>query len=137
MLAVALALVALAFPHGEAVLRTPAKTVTVKVELAQTPAQKARGLSGRRVLPRNAGMAFIFGDATRGSFSMRNTTIPLSIAFWGKQSRIFQIVDMTPCRRAPCRAYTPRYPFWGALEVNQGAFRRWGVGRGDSVEIRS
>ena len=136
MLAIALVLTAVAFPKGEAILHAPTKSVTVKVELARTTAQKTQGLGGRRTLARNAGMAFIFEDATRGSFSMRNTTIPLSIAFWGKRGRIQQIFDMTPCGRARCRSYTPRYPFWGALEVNRGAFRRWGVSTGDLVEIR-
>jgi uncharacterized protein len=133
---VLLATLALVFPTGEAVLRTPAKTVTVRVEIARTPAQLRQGLSGRTSLARNAGMAFVFGQATRGSFWMRGVRFPLSIAFFGRRGRILEILDMTPCGRAACARYDPGVPFWGALELNRGAFGRWGVHRGDFVAIR-
>jgi uncharacterized protein len=124
------------FPRGQAILRTPAKTVTVQVELARTSEQLRQGLQGRVSLSRNAGMAFLFGRGTRGQFWMKDTTIPLSIAFWGRQGRILRILDMAPCLRDPCPVYDPRVTFWGALEVNRGAFRRWGVRVGDFVAIR-
>jgi uncharacterized protein len=125
-----------AFPQGEAVLRTSARTVTINVELARTSEQLRMGLMGRSSLPRNAGMAFLFGRETRGAFWMKNTSIPLSIAFWGRRGRILRILDMAPCLRDPCPLYSPRVAYWGALEVNRGAFRRWRVGAGDFVAIR-
>jgi uncharacterized protein len=136
MLAALLTALAVTFPTGEAVLRTPAKVVTVKVEFASTTQQLERGLTGRMSLPRNAGMAFLFAQARRGSFWMKGVKFPLSIAFWGRHGRILRILDMRPCGRAPCVRYNPRVDFWGALEVNRGAFRRWGVRAGDFVEIR-
>jgi uncharacterized membrane protein (UPF0127 family) len=67
---------------------------------------------------------------------MKNTLIPLSIAFWDARGRIVRILDMTPCRADPCRLYDPRVAYAGALEVNRGAFRRWGVERGDRIAVR-
>jgi uncharacterized protein len=131
-----LASVLLAFPHGTAAIRTPAHTVTVRIEIARTPAQLERGLMGRKTLARNAGMAFLFGGETRGRFWMKDTLIPLSIAFWNKDGRILRILDMTPCRAAPCRQYDPKVAFSGALEVNRGAFIRWGVRPGAHITIR-
>ena len=137
MLAAVLAALAVTFPTGDAVLRTPAKTVTVKVEVARTTAQLEPGLSGRASLPRNRGMAFLFSQATHGYFWMQGMRFPLSIAFWGKRGRILKILDMPVCRRTPCAHFDPHVAFWGALEVNLGAFRRWGIRAGDFVEIRS
>ena len=127
---------AVTFPHGTAVIRTPARTVQVRVEIAETPAQLQQGLSGRRTLARNSGMAFLWKSDVRGKFWMKNTSVPLSIAFWGRSGRILRILDMAPCLRDPCRVYDPKVAFRGALEVNRGAFTRWGVRRGALVTIR-
>ena len=66
---------------------------------------------------------------------MKDTLIPLSIAFWDGRGRIVRILDMTPCRADPCPTYDPRVAYRGALEVNRGAFKRWGVQRGDRVRL--
>lgn len=124
------------FGTGTAVIETGEGQVRVTVEVAETPAQRAQGLMHRRRLAANAGMAFLFGRPVRGAFWMKNTRIPLSIAFWGPDRRILRILDMTPCRADPCRLYDPRVAYVGALEVNRGAFRRWGVTRGDRIVIR-
>jgi uncharacterized protein len=127
---------AVTFPHGTAVIRTPDRSVQVRVEIAETPAQRQQGLSGRRSLAPNSGMAFIWKSDVRGQFWMKNTSIPLSIAFWGKSGRILRILDMAPCLRDPCKIYDPKIAFRGALEVNRGAFARWGVRPGALVTIR-
>jgi uncharacterized membrane protein (UPF0127 family) len=127
---------AITFPHGTAVIRTSDRALRVRIEIAATPAQQEQGLSGRRTLAPNAGMAFLWSSDVRETFWMKNTSIPLSIAFWGKRGRILRILEMTPCRRDPCRVYDPQVAFRGALEVNRGAFARWGVHRGDLVTIR-
>ena len=128
--------VAVTFPHGTAVIRTADRTVKVRIEIAETPAQLEQGLSGRRTLAPNAGMAFLWKTDVRGRFWMKNTSIPLSIAFWGKRGRILRILDMAACLSDPCKVYDPKVAFRGALEVNRGAFARWGVRRGDLVTIR-
>ena len=127
---------AVTFPHGTAAIRTAGSTVRAPVEIAVTPAQLAQGLSGRRALAPNSGMAFLWASDIRGRFWMKNTSIPLSIAFWNKTGRILRILDMAPCRRDPCKVYDPKVAFRGALEVNRGAFARWGVHPGARVTIR-
>lgn len=127
---------AVTFPHGTAVIRTADRALQVRVEIAETPLQKERGLSGRRTLAPNSGMAFLWTSDVRGRFWMKNTSVPLSIAFWGKRGRILRILDMAPCLRDPCKVYDPKVGFRGALEVNRGAFARWGVRPGAFVSIR-
>jgi uncharacterized protein len=127
---------AVMFPHGTAAIHTADRTVHVRIEIAETPEQQEQGLGGRRALAPNAGMAFLWTSDVRATFWMKNTSIPLSIAFWGRRGRILRILDMAPCRRDPCRFYDPQVAFRGALEVNRGAFARWGVHRGDLVTIR-
>ena len=68
VLATVVAAALLLFPHGVAEIRAPQRTVSLRVELATTPAQLRQGLQGRRALPRNAGMAFLFAHDTRGRF---------------------------------------------------------------------
>jgi uncharacterized membrane protein (UPF0127 family) len=124
------------FPLGTAAIDTDERRVTVLVELATTARQRSLGLMHRRALPANAGMVFLYPRATRGAFWMKNTLIPLSIAFWDARGRIVRILDMTPCRSDPCPLYDPGVAYVGALEVNRGAFRRWGVERGDRIAVR-
>jgi uncharacterized membrane protein (UPF0127 family) len=137
-LVAALALVAAppTFERGTAVVRAERWPVLVRVEIAETPAQRQRGLMFRRSLAPNRGMVFLFPAEVRGPFWMKNTLVPLSIAFYARDGRIRRILDMTPCRRDPCRLYSPGVAYHGALEVNRGAFRRWGVRVGDRVTLR-
>jgi hypothetical protein len=64
---------------------------------------------------------------------MKNTLIPLSIAFFDRQGVILRILDMEPCRADPCPVYYPGVVYQGALEVNQGWFRRRGLKEGARV----
>ena len=124
------------FPHATAVIATGKRAVTIRVEIAATDAQKRQGLMNRRRLARDGGMAFVFGAPTRTRFWMKDTLIPLSIAFYDRRGRILRILDMAPCRADPCRAYDAGVAYRGALEVNQGAFSRWGARRGSTIRIR-
>jgi uncharacterized protein len=118
-----------------AVIETNAGEVVVHVEVADSPAERAKGLMGRQQLPEDAGMVFLFPEDSTSAFWMKDTLIPLSIAFYGTDGRIVRILDMEPCRRDPCRIYEPHATYRGALEVNRGAFRRWGVVAGDRVRV--
>jgi uncharacterized membrane protein (UPF0127 family) len=82
---------AVTFPHGTAVILTHAQTVRVRVEIAETPAQLQQGLSGRRTLAANSGMAFLWKSEVRERFWMKDTSIPLSIAFWNKRGALVTI----------------------------------------------
>ncbi|MDQ3987139.1 MAG: DUF192 domain-containing protein [Actinomycetota bacterium] len=114
-------------------IKTGEETVLVDVEVADSPEERARGLMYRESLPEDAGMLFVFFERSTSGFWMKNTKIPLSIAFFDQQGKIMSILDMEPCTRDRCRFYTPPTPYWGALEVNQGAFEEWGVEVGDLV----
>ncbi len=120
---------------SRAIIETGAGDVVVLVEVADTSAERARGLMGRQQLPEDAGMVFLFPENTTSSFWMKDTLIPLSIAFYGADGRIVRILDMEPCRRDPCPVYDPQATYRGALEVNQGEFRRWGVEVGDTLRV--
>lgn len=111
-------------------------TVLLEVEIADEPSERARGLMGRERLPEDEGMAFLFDEESTSAFWMKDTLIPLSIAFWDRGGRIVAIVDMPPCRADPCPRYSPGVPYVGAVEVNLGWFERNGVGIGDRVELR-
>lgn len=124
------------FERTRAELRTGKRVVLLDVELAQTEDQRARGLMRRRSLARNAGMLFLFDGQSRGGFWMKNTRIPLSIAFMDGRGVILRILDMVPCRRDPCPVYDPGVAYSSALEVNRGSFHRWGAARGDTVKLR-
>ena len=141
LLAVLLALPAAAFAganveRGTATITTRAGAkVAVRVELARTGAARQRGLMNRPTLAANAGMVFLYPESHRGSFWMKNTLIPLDIAFADARGRILRVLTMQPCRRDPCRVYDPKVAYRTALEVNAGSFRRWGVDAGDRLRV--
>jgi uncharacterized membrane protein (UPF0127 family) len=132
------ALAAAALERGTATItpRSGAKIV-VQVEIADTSAERQKGLMYRRTLPARSGMVFEYAQATRGGFWMKNTLIPLDIAFYDARGRILKTLTMTPCRRDPCRIYDPGVAYRGALEVNGGSFRRWNVRAGDRLVVRA
>lgn len=109
----------------------------LEVEVADEPAERSVGLMGRTSLPEDRGMVFLFDGPVSTSFWMKDTLIPLSIAFWTEDQRIVAILDMEPCEADPCPTYGPGVPFVGAVEANQGWFERNGVRVGDGVELRS
>ena len=117
------------------VIDTGERRMRVAVEVADTADERARGLMERESLPDDAGMLFTYEDETSGGFWMKNTRIPLSIAFYGEDGEILRLLDMEPCRADPCPVYEPGVPYRGALEVNQGAFERWDVEEGDVIEV--
>jgi uncharacterized membrane protein (UPF0127 family) len=117
------------------VIQTSDGEVAVEVEIADNGDERARGLMGRTELDPDSGMLFVFQNDVSGAFWMKNTLIPLSIAFYAEDGRIVKILDMEPCRGDPCRLYDPGVSYRGALEVNQGAFDRWNVREGDRVRV--
>jgi uncharacterized membrane protein (UPF0127 family) len=122
-------------PRGILTITTGVGRVTLSMEIARTPQARTHGLMERRSLPPDAGMAFLFGRPNRGGFWMRNTPIPLSIAFWGSDRRIVGMLEMTPCHADPCPLYSPGIPYRGAVEANRGWFARHGVRVGDQIRL--
>jgi hypothetical protein len=105
----------------------------VAVEVADSPEEREVGLMDRESLPADAGMLFLFDEDTASGFWMKNTLIPLSIAFVDAEGTIVSILDMEPCESDPCEIYNPGVVYRSALEVNQGAFDDWGVQVGDRL----
>jgi uncharacterized membrane protein (UPF0127 family) len=106
---------------------------TLTVELAATPAARGCGLSHREELPQNQGMLFIFPEAGPQTFWMKDTRIPLSIAFLDDSGKIINIQDMVPMQTDV--RYHSSGPAKYALEVNQGWFKRNGIEAGDRVAM--
>lgn len=109
---------------------------TLTVRIAEDAASRARGLMGVTSLPPDGGMAFLFEEPTDGSFWMKDTLIPLSIAFVDAQGRIISIREMTPCEADPCRTYAPGGTYTMAVEANAGWFDERRVMVGDVAELQ-
>jgi len=106
---------------------------TITVELARTDAQRSQGLMYRKSLKDGEGMLFFFERDQILSFWMKNTLIPLSIAYINSDGIILEIYDMEPGNLTPVTSSrSGRY----ALEVPQGWFTRAGIGIGDLVDIK-
>lgn len=116
-------------------LDTGGDSVLIRAEVADSPELQVRGLSNRESLPEDRGMVFLFFEDTTGSFWMKDTLIPLSIAFFDASGEILAMFDMDPCEADPCETYDPGVPYRGALEVNQGAFKEWGVEVGHHIRV--
>lgn len=102
----------------------------IQAEVAQNDQQRAIGLMHRRSMPVNNGMLFIFETPSQQCFWMRNTLLPLSIAFIGDDGSIVNIADMQPMSDAShCSAKPVRY----ALEMNQGWFAKRGLKAGSKL----
>ena len=91
----------------------------IEAEVASTFAARAEGLMYRRQLPRNRGMLFVFDQSSKHCMWMRNTLIPLAVAFIDEQGTILNIEEMRPeTETSHCAAKSARY----ALEMNAGWF---------------
>lgn len=123
------------FAPAKVLIDTDEGSVIIDAEKAETPEQRAFGLMFRESLPEDEGMVFLFFEEQSGGFYMKNTLIPLSIAFFDRDGTIVKILDMEPCEADPCEVYYPNVPYEGALEVNQGAFEEWGVQEGDRITV--
>lgn len=104
----------------------------VRTEVVATSSGRARGLMYRRELAEDHGMLFVYRHAKRLSFYMRNTLIPLSIAYLREDGTINDLHDMKRLDETPIPSEGEvKY----ALEMNQGWFERHGVKPGDPVAI--
>ncbi len=104
----------------------------IRVEVAKTPEERSHGLMGRKYLGKEEGMLFIFETEDRHGFWMKDTFIPLSIAFIDKNGRIVWITDMKPLT---LDSHVPPQPILYALEMNKGWFSSRGIKLGDVVRF--
>ena len=121
---------ALAFAAGPAlaqelpVVQLSAGMHSIRAEVAADFSTRMRGLMHRASLPANSGMLFIFDQPSIHCMWMKNTLIPLSVAFLDDAGTVINIADMQPhSEQSHCAARQARY----ALEMNRGWFAARGV----------
>ncbi len=103
------------------------------VEVVNTPADRARGLMYRKSMGENEGMLFVFSEPDYLSFWMKNTLIPLSIAYFNRDKRITDIHDMKPNQTKELYHSSEKVLY--ALEVNQGWFAKRNIGKFGVLKI--
>jgi len=103
----------------------------IRAEVANTEATRRDGLMFRRELPGNDGMLFVFEQPDVQCFWMRNTLLPLSIAFIADDGTIVNIEDMAPQTEDP---HCARKPVRYALEMAQGWFESHGITAGRKLD---
>jgi uncharacterized protein len=107
--------------------------VEVAALVAATPEQRQRGLQEVEDLPDGAGMLFLFDRDRTTGFWMKDTVIPLEIAFVAADGRVVEIFSMEPCEEEPCEIYAPEESYRAALEVSDGWLTEQGVRAGDRM----
>ncbi len=116
--------------------KLPATTLTigmhlVKAEMAVNDEERSVGLMFRREMGPNEGMVFRFPNPKQVCMWMKNTLLPLSVAFVDEDGKIINIEDMQPeTEVAHCSKRSARY----ALEMNQGWFRKKNIKPGAPIE---
>jgi uncharacterized membrane protein (UPF0127 family) len=97
---------------------------SIRAEVAADFSTRARGLMHRPSMPANSGMLFIFDEPSIHCMWMKNTLIPLSVAFLDDAGTVINIADMQPhSEQSHCAARQARY----ALEMNRGWFAARGI----------
>ncbi|MCL2472158.1 MAG: DUF192 domain-containing protein [Treponema sp.] len=120
------------FDKQEFSINAKGGTIAIRAEIARTDAQREQGLMYRKEVKDGDGMLFIFDKDEPLSFWMKNTLVPLSIAYISSDGRILEIYDMEPGNLNPVQSSrSVRY----ALEVPQGWFGRAGIGIGDILDV--
>ena len=119
-------------PNRNKVLPINVAGIELEVELATTFEEHALGLMYREKLGENDGMLFVFPREKFRSFWMKDTRIPLSIAFIKADGRIVQIESMKPYR---LDSHVSKEKAKYALEMNEGWFKMHNVGEGDTVKM--
>jgi uncharacterized membrane protein (UPF0127 family) len=117
-------------PQSLPIIKIQVGPHAVSAEVAQTPEQRALGLMYRFSLPADHGMLFVFEAPQPLGFWMRNTYIPLSIAFIGADGRILNVEDMAPRDES---LHPSQGPALYALEMRKGWFAEKGLGPGTRV----
>jgi uncharacterized membrane protein (UPF0127 family) len=117
-------------PQRLPVTRLTAGMHLITAEVAGSPEERAIGLMHRPSMPANHGMLFVFEQPGVHCFWMKNTLLPLSIAFLADDGSIVNIADMPPRSEA---SHCPTKPVRLALEMNQGWFAKRGLKAGSRI----
>ncbi len=122
-----------AWTRGVLDIRSGERVHRFDIEIADDPAERARGLMFRQSMPADAGMLFIYGRDRIASFWMKNTFIPLDMLFIADDGTIRQIVaQVQPHELTPVRS---DMPVRAVLELNGGRAAELGIEPGDRVVL--
>jgi uncharacterized membrane protein (UPF0127 family) len=103
---------------------------------ALSVAQRSQGLMGVSTLQGYSGMAFVYAEDVQHSFFMRNTPMPLSIAWIDSSGNLVSTADMAPCEnRDGCPLYNATGPYRMAIEVPQGQLASLGIVPGSHTTV--
>lgn len=102
----------------------------IDTQLAMTPEQRSVGLMHRKEMPQHEGMLFVFSEASKQCFWMKNTLIPLTAAFVADDGTIVNLEDMKPqTTDSHCSSQPVRF----VLEMNVGWFAKKGLKAGSKL----
>ena len=120
--------------HSQSLLKIPLyiNNKEISVEVAKTTEERTHGLMGRKDLGKDEGMLFIFETEGHHGFWMKDTYVPLSIAFIDKEGRIVRITDMKP---RTLESHIPSQPILYALEMKKDWFSKNGIKVGDIIKF--
>jgi uncharacterized membrane protein (UPF0127 family) len=108
------------------------KTAKLDLIISNTDAARRKGLMNLSSLEKNTGMLFLWPSSKKQCMWMKNTSIPLSVAYLGADGRILEIYDMVPfSEESVCSSQKARM----AVEVNQGWFSRNSIAKGDKINL--
>jgi uncharacterized protein len=107
----------------------------LNVRIAETEQERQTGLMNVMALAPDDGMAFVFDGPVTTSFWMKDTLIPLSVAFVGEDGKVVSISDMQPCESDPCPTYSASGAYTLAVEANLGWFADHGIAAGDAATL--
>jgi uncharacterized membrane protein (UPF0127 family) len=113
--------IGLVFADSLSKIEIKIKQEVITVEIADEAHERAKGLMFRKKMPEDEGMLFVYKIEENRSFWMRNTYIPLSIAYLDKTGVIIHIADMNPLDESSVSSV---HPAQYALEMNQGWFEK-------------
>ena len=119
-------------PFGLKIVELKILNASLHAEVADTPQVSENGLMFRDSLPDDRGMLFVFEQPKTASFWMRNTKIPLSIAYLDSTGKILEIESMKPLDETVVPSVSDQVAY--ALEVNQGWFGRHGIAPGAKID---
>ena len=118
------------YSYSKEIINILIKDKSYSVEIARLPLERRIGLMNRDSLPVNHGMLFVFEYERHLSFWMKNTKIPLDIAFIERDGTITEIQNMLPYS---LKSIKSKFPVLYALELSKGSFHKIGALQGDKI----
>ena len=110
-------------------------TRTIDVLVAETPAQRERGLSGMLSLPRDEGMLFLFDQSDTFTFWMPDMHFSIDMVWIDENWRVVDVTQHATPESYPKTIFSPRIPARYVLEINDNKTNEWGITNGTVIEL--